>query len=149
MKAHKLLITIFTLITLTQANNNLEISSKLLEEVSKGSKILKELTEAIPGNIVAYEHTIKNPTSIVAKDIVFSDIIPKHTTYVPNSATCSDECLIEYSVDGEVFEKASELFVFNNSLNLANPKKYKHIRWTFSELKPNSKKVIVFKTKID
>jgi uncharacterized repeat protein (TIGR01451 family) len=149
MKANKLLISILTLISLTHANDNLEISSKLLEEVSKGSKVLKELTEAIPGNIVAYQHTIKNPTSSIAKEIVFSDIIPKHTTYVPNSATCSGECLIEYSVDGEVFEKASELFVYTNSLSLANPKKYKHIRWTFSELKPNSKKVILFKTKID
>jgi len=146
MKANRLLITVFTLIRLTQANTNLEISSKLFEE---GSKILKELARAIPGDIVVYEHTIKNPTSTIAKEIVFSDIIPKHTTYVPDSATCSEECLIEYSVDGEVFEKASELFVYTNVLKLAHPKKYKYIRWTFSELEPNSKKILLFKTKIN
>ena len=149
MKREKLFITIFALITLTHANNNLEISTKLLEEASRGSKVLKALNEAIPGNIIAYQHTIKNPTSEIAKDIIFSDKIPEHTTYVANSANCNNECLIEYSVDGEVFEKASELFVYNNSLKLANPKKYKFIRWTFSELKPNSKMVILFKTKID
>jgi uncharacterized repeat protein (TIGR01451 family) len=149
MKKNRLFIAIFALITLIHANNNLEISTKLLEEVSKGSKVLKSLNEAIPGNVIAYQHTIKNPTSTVAKDIVFSDKIPEHTTYVPKSATCNDECLIEYSVDGEVFEKASELFVYNNSLSLANPKKYKFIRWTFGELRPHSKMVILFKTKID
>ena len=149
MKQNRLLIAIFTLITLTHAESELKISTQLLEEVSKGSKVLKALTEAIPGNVVAYRHTISNPTSEVATDVVFSDIIPKHTTYVPNSATCSNECLLEYSVDGEVFEKASELFVYNNSLGLANPKNYRYIRWTFKELKPNSKKVILFKTKID
>ena len=149
MKANRVFTIIFSIITLTHANSNLEISTKLLEETSQGSKVLKELTTAIPKTIVVYQHTIKNPTSTLAKDIVFSDIIPKHTTYVPNSASCSDECLIEYSVDGEIFEKASELFVYEKSLNLANPKKYRHIRWTFIELKANTKKVILFKTKID
>jgi len=148
MKYYKLLIAIFALITATYANTDLEISTKLFE-VSKGSKILKELTEAIPNAIVAYQHTITNPTSMVARDVVFSDIIPQHTHYVPNSATCNDGCLIEYSVDGEVFEKASELFVYTNALTLANPKNYKHIRWTFPRLNPNTKQVILFKTKID
>jgi uncharacterized repeat protein (TIGR01451 family) len=150
MKRDRLFITLFALMTLVHANNNLEISTKLLEEVSQGStKHLKDLNEAIPGNVIAYQHTIKNPTSMVAKDVVFSDKIPLHTTYVPNSATCNNECTIQYSVDGEVFEKASELFVYNRTLKLANPKKYRFIRWVFNELKPNSKIVILFKTKID
>ena len=147
MNHYNLLIAMFTLIT-TYTHANLEISSKLFE-VSKGSKILKELTEAIPNTVVAYQHTITNPSSMIARDVVFSDIIPQHTTYVPNSAICSNGCLIEYSVDGEVFEKASELFVYNNALTLANPKDYKHIRWTFPKLNPNTKEVILFKTKID
>ena len=148
MKYYNLLIAIFTLITTIHAHSNLEISSKLFE-VSKGSKILKELTQAIPSTVVAYQHTITNPSNMIARDVVFSDIIPKHTTYIPNSAKCSNGCLIEYSVDGEVFEKASELFVYNNTLTLANPKDYKHIRWTFPKLNPNTKEVISFKTKID
>jgi len=148
MKHYRLFIAIFTLITVTYANTDLEVSTKLFE-ASNGSKILKELSEAIPNTIVAYQHTITNPSSMVASDVVFSDIIPQHTHYVPNSATCSDGCLIEYSVDGEVFEKASELFVYTNALSLANPKNYKHIRWTFPKLNPNTKQVILFKTKID
>ena len=145
---HYRLFTIFTLITVTYANADLEVSTKLFE-ASHGSKILKELSEAIPNTIVAYQHTITNPSSMVARDVVFSDTVPPHTHYVPNSATCNDGCTIEYSVDGEVFEKASELFVYTNALSLAHPKNYKHIRWTFPKLNPNTKQVIMFKTKID
>ena len=131
------------------SSNELTMTTKLLQEVSQGSTQLKPLSEAIPGNVVVYEHTISNASSTIAKDLVITDIVPKHTTYVIGSAE-GKGCDIAYSVDGEVYDTPSQLFVYSAStLRVANPKEYKHIKWTCTELKPHSQKVLRFKTKID
>jgi uncharacterized repeat protein (TIGR01451 family) len=131
------------------ADNELKVSTKLLEQVGKSANILKSLNEAIPEAIVAYEHTLSNPTATLATDLVFTDIVPEHTTFVKGSADC-DRCTILYSVDGEVFEKASELFTYQSgTLRIAHPEEYRHIRWIINILEPHSQQTIIFKTQID
>ena len=152
MRPFKIVLSTLFILLFTQAvhaDNELKINTRILQEASKGSAQLKSLDEAIPDSIVVYEHTLLNPTGIIATDLVFTDIVPEHTTFVKGSANCRN-CEILYSVDGEVFEKAFELFTYQSeSLRLASTKEYRHIRWIIKEIKPHSQQKIIFKTKID
>jgi len=142
-------ILISILATPLLADNELRVTTKLLEQVGKSSTVLKSLNEAIPDAVVAYEHTLYNPTATLATDLVFTDIVPEHTTFVKDSAKCNG-CTLLYSVDGEVFEKASELFTYQSgSLRLAHPEEYRHVRWVIDKLEPHSRQRIIFKTQID
>ena len=146
LKTISIVISILLLSPIS-ANNELKVTTKLLEQIGESATQLKSLNEAIPGAIIAYEHTLVNPTMTLASDLVFTDIIPKHTTFV--GANCQN-CTILYSVDGEVFDEASELFTYqSDSLRTAHPKEYKFVRWIIEELEPNSQQKIVFRTKID
>jgi uncharacterized repeat protein (TIGR01451 family) len=134
---------------LESSSDALSISTKLLQEVSLGSNQLKSLTAAIPDTVVVYEHTISNNTNTLATDLVFTDTIPQHTTYVAGSAK-GDGCIIEYSLNGDVYDESFELFIYRDShLNIAKSKSYKYIRWTCKELKAHSKQILLFKTKIN
>lgn len=132
------------------ANNHdaLSVNTKLIQEVSPDSSQLKPLARAIPNTVVTYEHTISNNTKTPATDLVFTDTIPQHTTYVKGSAK-GEGCIIEYSLDGEVYDDFFELFVYKEShLSVAKPKFYRHIRWTCKKLKANSRQILLFKVKI-
>ena len=142
-------VAILSITASAYADNELSITTKILEEVGKGSSQLKSLNETIPGVVVAYEHTLTNPTATVATDLVFTDRVPEHTSFVAESAKCQN-CTILYSIDGEVFETATELFTYESStLRLAQSKEYRYIRWIIAELHPHSSQKIIFKTKID
>ena len=152
MRLSKIILSIVLVLTLTTplfSNNELDISTRVMEQVGKSSSQLKSLNEAIPGAIVVYEHTLTNPTNTLATDLVFTDRVPEHTTLVGASAECQN-CTILYSIDGEVFEKSSELFTYqSDTLRTAHPEEYRFIRWIFEKLEPHSQQKIIFKTKID
>jgi uncharacterized repeat protein (TIGR01451 family) len=152
MRPSKTILATLSILLFTKvisADNELKVNTRILQEVSTNSMQLKSLDEAIPNSVVAYEHTLSNPTITVATDLVFTDIVPQHTTFVAGSANCQD-CEILYSIDGEIFEKAFELFTYDSgSLRVARPNEYRHIRWIIKKINPNSKQKIIFKTKID
>ena len=152
MRPSKTILTTLSILlfsNLVSADNELKVNSRILQEVREGSMQLKSLDEAIPESVVAYEHILSNPTMTVATDLVFTDIVPNHTTFVAGSADCG-ECEILYSIDGEIFEKAFELFTYDSgSLRLVRPEEYKEIRWIIKKINPNSKQKIIFKTRIN
>ena len=142
-------VVILSITASLHADNELSVTTKLLEEVGKNSTQLKSLNEAIPGTTVLYEHTITNSTATLATDLVFTDKVPNHTTFVEGSAKCQN-CTILYSIDGEVFEKAIELFTYDSdSLRVVKSKEYRYVRWIIEELQPNSSQKISFKIKIN
>jgi uncharacterized repeat protein (TIGR01451 family) len=152
MRLSKIILLTVLVLTLTTplfSNSELQVSTRVMEQIGKSSSQLKSLNEAIPGSIVVYEHTLTNPTDTLATDLVFTDRVPEHTTLVEASADCQS-CTILYSIDGEVFEKSSELFTYqSDTLRTAHPKEYRFIRWIFEKLEPHSQQKIIFKTKID
>ena len=142
-------VVILSITASVYADNELSVTTKVLEEIGDSSSQLKSLNEAIPDAVVLYEHTLTNSTATLATDLVFTDKVPNHTTFVDGSVKCQN-CTILYSIDGEVFETASELFTYDSdSLRVVQSKEYKYIRWIIKELQPNSSQKISFKIKIN
>jgi uncharacterized repeat protein (TIGR01451 family) len=149
MELSKTILVAITLLLTTSifADNELKVTTRLFEQIGESATQLKSLDEAIPETVVVYEHTLVNPTMTLATDLIFTDIVPKHTTFV--GASCQN-CTILYSVDGEVFEQASELFTYqSNTLRTAHPKEYRFVKWIIDRLEPNSQQKVSFRTKIE
>ncbi len=138
-------------------NNPISLTTKSFKEVVKVEKDGKksihfvDAKKVIPGDIVLYKNIIQNNSKEEAKDLVLNNQIPKHTTYIANSAKCESGCEILFSVDhGKSFKKADELMVKEGSKRrLALPSEYTNVRWILSSaLSPNAKTYVSFKTKL-
>ncbi len=129
-------------------------SYKEIVSIGKNGKKTIKLVEAkkvVPGDYVIYKNSIKNNTNKAVKDMVLNNAIPEHTEYVANSAKCSGDCEILFSVDGgKSFAKADKLMVkIGNKKRLASPKEYTNVRWVLtSALDANSVTDVSFKTKL-
>jgi uncharacterized repeat protein (TIGR01451 family) len=155
MKLKNLVIGIMATTALTMALTGESISMKTtaFEEVvetkaGKEVKVLKVLEKAVPGDVVIYVNTITNPTDNKAEKLSVVNEVPEHTNFIANSVKCAD-CTILYSIDGEEYKPASELFIKDNGVKrLAKAEEYTHLKFTLNALPAKSESKIQFKTKI-
>ena len=153
MKLKNLVISIIATTALSFASTGDSISMKTIafEEVvetkaGKETKVLKILEKAIPGDVVTYVNTITNPTDKKAEKLSMVNEVPKNTNFVANSVKC-DGCTVIYSVDGEEYKNASELFIKDDGVKrLAKAEEYSHIKFTLASLDAKSEVKVEFKT---
>ena len=160
---NKVILTACVGVALLVASNlqakekSVTLSSKSYKEVvevlKNGEKktVLKEAKKVIPGDVVVYKNSITNHTQTSVKDMVLNNAIPKHTQYVADSANCTSDCEIFFSVDnGESFKKPDELMVkAGDKQRLALPKEYTNVRWILTaSLEAKSVTDVSFKTKL-
>ncbi len=137
-------------------NSPIKLVTKAYKEVVKVDKsgkrkvILVDAKKVIPGDIVVYKNIIKNNSKSDAKNMVLNNTIPKHTVYVPDSASCEGNCEILFSVDGgKHFAKAKDLKVKRGGVErVATAKDYTNVRWILSKLGANRETSVSFKTKL-
>ncbi len=121
-----------------------------VDKSGKRKRALVDAKKVIPGDIVLYKNIIKNNSKADAKDMVLNNVIPKHTVYVPNSASCEGGCEILFSVDGgKHFAKPKKLMVTRNGIKrVATAKDYTNVRWVLTKLGANRETSVSFKTKL-
>lgn len=142
-----------SVMVLANTGDSIQMSSVPFEEVmtmTNGQKSveLKALEKAVPGMVVTYVNSIKNPTNQDASNLVVVNPVPEHTIYLMNNIETAG-VVTEYSVDGRVFNTSSKVFINDLGVNrLAEAKEYTHIRYTIAKLKANSEISINLKTKI-
>ncbi|MCH9740013.1 MAG: hypothetical protein K0U38_04115 [Epsilonproteobacteria bacterium] len=155
MKLRNILLSIVasSVMVLANSGDSIQMSSATFEEVvtmkdGKKATELKALDKAIPGMVVTYVNTIKNPTNETATNLVIVNPVPEHTTFVPNDIETKGATM-EYSVDGKVFSEPSKVFINDSGVKrVAEPTEYTHVRWTIAKLEANAEMKIKLKTKI-
>jgi len=117
---------------------------KQVKYVDKKGRIrvkLKNIDKVVPGDTVVYKDIISNFENKPLKNLVLNNKVPAHTNYVRNSAKCSTKCKILVSIDGGK--------TFFPEKKIAKNKKVTNVRWILlSNVNPNSKAYVMYKTKI-
>ena len=92
---------------------------------------LVEAARVLPGEEVLFTVTYTNVGDEAAEDVVITNPVPEHMSYVNSSAT-GDNTSVTFSVDGgETFAAPQDLLI-TDALGVERPaaaKDYSHIRW--------------------
>lgn len=159
----KMLFPIIAAIALTTAasaasKGHINVDSKahkLVSYVDQSGKKQNKLLPAskvLPGEIVQYSTNFTNISKKPADNISITNPIPKHTTYLANTAE-GKNCNIVYSIDGgKNWAKPEQLKIKNSEGKLVTAKAsdYTHIRWVYQgDLEPEEKKTVSFRVKLN
>jgi uncharacterized repeat protein (TIGR01451 family) len=116
---------------------------------------LKPATTARPGQIVEYRLGARNKTdtTLPAGTVSITGPVPDGTTFVPDSATPTDERIsTEYSADGQNFSDAASPILAGEEDNRAvvDPASYKAVRWTLLvSLEPGKEETFVYRVTVN
>lgn len=158
MKAMKLLVTLIFTFVVTQVaaeEGAIRLSNNAMKQTvvvnDKGEREIRfvEPTSVVPGDVILYTIEFENIGKEAASNIVIDDPVPNNSFYRDGSAK-GDNTKILFSVDGENFDVAENLFVTKSGVKtLADNKDYRSLRWIYTvPLKPGEKKSVSFKTQI-
>jgi len=92
---------------------------------------LVEAARVLPGKEVLFTVTYTNVGGEAAEDVVITNPVPEHMSYVNNSAT-GDNTSVTFSVDGGKTFAAPQDLLITDALGAERPagaKDYSHIRW--------------------
>ena len=118
-----------------QGTVQLEHKAEQWESVTDDNGIkqtrLVEAARVLPGEEVLFTVTYTNVGDEAAEDVVITNPVPEHMSYVDNSAT-GDNTSVTFSADGgETFAAPQDLLI-TDALGAERPaaaKDYSHIRW--------------------
>ncbi|HBG04142.1 MAG: hypothetical protein A2075_01165 [Geobacteraceae bacterium GWC2_58_44] len=117
-------------------------SEKEVVEVKEGKKsvTLAPAEKVVPGDVVVFTNHYKNAGSAPAEDVVISNPVPKHMTYLDGSAF-GEGATITFSFDkGKSFETPGKLVkTEKGKKRTARAEEYTHIRWSFKNPIPAGK----------
>jgi uncharacterized repeat protein (TIGR01451 family) len=140
------------------ADGNIELKTVAEQEVrvveEDGREVTKRVPAAkvVPGDVVIYTITARNVSDQPVDNVVISDPIPEHMTYVLGSAA-GEGTEITYSVDGgKSFVSLEELEVTDDTgaPRKVEAKDYTNIRWKLvSSLAPSTSKSAHFRARLD
>lgn len=134
------------------------ISIKAEKEVvvTANKKQLRKRIEAkkfLPGEEIIYTMTYINSGTEAARDVVISDPIPSGTTYIPGSASDTDD--LTFSIDhGKMFKKPALLTseikskTGGSERKTASAEEYTDIRWTIQTVPAGGQGSVSFKVKV-
>lgn len=123
------------------AQSNIVINSfafieKVVVENGKEVKTLEKASNVLPGETVIFKNVVENKNTVVAKDVVVKNIIPKEISFVEAFSSDEKHTQLEFSVDGNVFAKSDKLMTKdkqNGLMRLARPEEYTNIRWIYTQ----------------
>lgn len=122
--------------------------------VNQGGKKAYKFVPAkkvLPGEIVQYRTSFENISNKPAENINIVNPIPKHTVYLPHSASANNTFTV-FSVDGgKHYGKAGTLKVRgrDGKFHPAKPSDYTHIRWQYKgRLAPKTKQAVSFRVRL-
>ncbi len=119
------------------------------------SEDLKPATTARPGQIVEYRLTARNETdtTLPAGTVIITSPVPPGTTFVPDSATPSNERIAtKYSADGTNFADSASPILSGSGDNrtVVDPKDYQAVQWELLvPLEPGQEEVFVYRVTVN
>lgn len=127
------------------AEGNLKLTSRSEKEivvVKNGAKTvtLAPAEKVVPGDVVLFTNRYQNQGKEPAEDVVISNPVPKHMTYLDGSAF-GEGTNITFSFDnGKNFDTPGKLVKTEKGKKRpARADEYTHIRWTFRNPIPAGK----------
>jgi uncharacterized repeat protein (TIGR01451 family) len=129
--------------------------SQTTDEAGTVKEDLKPATTARPGQIVEYRLVARNETdtTLPAGTVSITGPVPPGTTFVPDSATPTDERIsTEYSADGQNFADSASPILTGSGDNrtVVDPKAYKAVRWTLLvPLEPGKEETFVYRVTVN
>ncbi len=152
-------LTFYTV--LAQGNSEVSVNTEIfLVSQTTGTdgavaEDLKPATTARPGQIVEYRLTARNETdtTLPAGTVALTGPVPPGTTFVPESATPTDERIsTEYSADGTNFADSASPILSGSGDNrvVVDPATYQAVRWTLLvPLEPGQEEVFVYRITVN
>ncbi|MEE9309553.1 MAG: hypothetical protein V3U64_00890 [Cocleimonas sp.] len=123
----------------------------IINKAGKKSYKFIPAAKVLPGEIVQYNTSFENISDKPATGINIINPIPKHTVYLPHSATGKNTHSV-FSVDGgNHYGKAGTLKVRgrDGKLHPAKPSDYTHIQWQYhGSLAPKAKQAVAFRVRL-
>ncbi|MFH1688737.1 MAG: hypothetical protein ABIE42_00690 [Candidatus Eisenbacteria bacterium] len=111
-----------------------------------------EASRVVPGDEVIYTIYYSNTGVETAENVVITNPVPDHMTYMVGSAS-GNGTAVTYSVDGGmVFAAPGELLVPDGAAGErpATPSEYTHIRWTLdATLPPSEEGLVGFRARLE
>ena len=118
-----------------QGTIQLEHKAEQWESVTDDSGVeqprLVEATRVLPGEEVLFTVTYTNAGDQAAEDVVITNPVPDHMSYVNDSAT-GDNTSVTFSADGGETFAAPQDLLMTDALGAERPaaaRDYSHIRW--------------------
>lgn len=128
-----------------------DITVKNDQGVNQVIRVDAATANIVPGDTVIFTTHYDNQGSQPATDVVISNSIDAHMTYVADSAT-GKGTRIEFSIDnGKTFAQPEQLKIktAEGQERLATAAEYTSIRWTIlGELGPGAKGLVSYKAKV-
>ena len=148
-----LLLTFFSSQALAQIEVTTIAETEVVETNTKGEQTVKRVaaTKVVPGSDVIYTITAKNNGTETADNIIVTNPIPQHTSYVDGSAAGANT-VITFSVDGgKTYDAPQKLTVKDaaGKSRAATAEDYTHVRWTFQvNLDPGQAADVWYRTRV-
>lgn len=137
------------------ANNNVSIqSTAFVEKVTKDStgkdvKTEEAANHVVPGETVIFKNVITNKSAASAKDIVVTNPIAEHMSFLNAYSNDNNNTLITYSLDGKEFLALDKLTVKDKTTGQSRsvlPEEVKFVRWSVkNQLAGNSSLEVGYK----
>lgn len=136
-----------------ELRSSAEVEIEVINE--KGEKEIKrvgaEEAEVYPGDEVIFTTHYRNIGKKPADNVVITNPVPKHMTYVGKSAEGKGTKIV-FSIDGgKKYDNPSNLKIktMDGKERVASPADYTHMRWVFmSDLKKGEKGSVSFRAKL-
>jgi uncharacterized repeat protein (TIGR01451 family) len=135
---------------------HLKVTSKVQKLVvtnRNGKKVATYVPAAkvLPGETVQYNTFFQNIGNQAANNITIVNPIPKHTTYLPNTAQ-GQNTVVSFSVNGgKSYAPKGALKVRgrDGKVRAAKPSDYTHVKWQYrGNLAPKATKSVGFKVRL-
>ncbi len=138
------LVVFFIFSSLVIADVSIGSMSFQEKKVGKETKWVKA-TRVVPGTKVRYVNSLTNGGTENATNLVITNAIPNHMSFVSSSASCSTKCDILYSLDNKSFDMPANLMVTENGKKrVANANEYRAVRWTIASLNGKQKGTVQY-----
>jgi uncharacterized repeat protein (TIGR01451 family) len=152
---HSINMDIFNSAFAANNNNNVSIQSNaFVEKVSKDNNGREVKTEeaanhVVPGETVVFKNIINNKNTTAAKDIVVTNPVAEHMSFLSAYSNDDNNTIITYSLDGKEFLAIDKLTVKDKTTGQSRsalPEEIKFVRWSIkNQLAANSSLEVGYK----
>ncbi len=152
----KMTIALLAIATLALAAAQITIESTVEKQVivvvdGKQQVRYEPVKTTVPGDTLRFILIYKNSGDEPATDVVLDNPVPSGTTYLPDTATDTEDLDLLFSIDNGATYKKPTLLTYTVTLldgttenRIVNPEQYTHVRWRIGTIPPGATGQVLF-----